>query len=124
LLLSGLALFALIAALPYSNPMGSSDSPSIFTSQKSLAVLPFNLHSKNAELAYLANGLPSELISQFSINPDILVMDKRSSFAFKDKQQTPIVVSEKLGVDYVLMGTLFKEAEDTQIKVCCFSAVK
>jgi TolB-like protein len=121
LLLSGLALFALIAALPYSNPMGSSDSPSIFTSQKSLAVLPFNLHSKNA---YLANGLPSELISQFSINPDILVMDKRSSFAFKDKHQTPIVVSEKLGVDYVLMGTLFKEAEDTQIKVCCFSAVK
>lgn len=71
----------------------------------SLAVLPFE-NLGPAEQEYLGDGLSEDIISQLSRIPEVLVISKSSSFAFKGSKLDERSIARELGVQYLLKGNV------------------
>jgi TolB-like protein len=84
-------------------------------SAKSVAVLPFVAMSNGPDDEYFADGLTEEILNSLTHLPELLVTARTSSFAFKG-QNIPIPqVAEKLGVDYVVEGSVRRDGERLRI---------
>jgi TolB-like protein len=76
--------------------------------QNSVAVLPFlDLTDAITEEPF-ADGMTEELIDKLSRVPDLRVPSPTSSFYFKGKKLTVSEIATKLGVTYVLDGSVRK----------------
>jgi serine/threonine protein kinase/tetratricopeptide (TPR) repeat protein len=73
---------------------------------ESIAVLPFENGTGDAESEYLCDGLTESLINTLSQIPDLKVISRRSTRAFKDSDEDPQTIGRKLGVQALLMGRL------------------
>jgi TolB-like protein len=74
--------------------------------QPSIAVLPFrNLSDENAHL-HIGEGLVEDLIQALSRVPNLFVISRLSSFAFRDQDRLPQEIGDALGVRYVLSGSI------------------
>lgn len=72
----------------------------------SVVVLPFiNLTASNAN-PHLAQGLTEELIFDLSMSPEFFVIDRASSFAIQGSRKDLRAVTSRLGVRYVVSGSL------------------
>jgi hypothetical protein len=76
------------------------------TAEKSIAVLPFVNMSNDPDQEPLSDGISEELLTQLSKIKDLKVIGRTSSFSFKDKNEDLRVIGEKLGVIYVLEGSV------------------
>lgn len=76
-----------------------------------LAVLPFNNVSGNPEQGYLADGLADDIITELARNRDLLVMARNSSFSFKGQDKSVPYIARRLGVRYVLDGSVRRRGE-------------
>ena len=74
----------------------------------SIAVLPFENMSGDREQEYFADGLTEEIITALSKVPRLFVIARNSSFTYKGKPVKVQQVSEDLGVQYVLEGSVRK----------------
>lgn len=74
--------------------------------QASIAVLPFDNLTANAEHAYLADGLAEELISRLSRVTGLKVPARTSSFAYRGKASDIRRIATELGVATVLEGSV------------------
>ena len=79
-------------------------------SQKSIAVLPFVDMSEDT-IRNTSRGLSEELIDHFPHIPDLKVIARTSSFAFKGKNEDMRSIAAKLGVANLLEGSVRKLAE-------------
>jgi TolB-like protein/DNA-binding winged helix-turn-helix (wHTH) protein len=77
-------------------------------SQKSVAVLPFLDLTEGMKQGEFTDGMTEELIDKLSKVPSLRVPSPTSSFYFKDKQVSVADVADKLGVAYVLDGSVRK----------------
>jgi TolB-like protein/Flp pilus assembly protein TadD len=84
---------------------------------KSIAVLPFANTSGDAGNEYFSDGLSEELISSLSRLRDLKVIGRTSSFQFKGKTDDSAAIGQKLGVVYLLEGSVRKYAERVRIAV-------
>jgi TolB-like protein/DNA-binding SARP family transcriptional activator len=74
--------------------------------QPSIAVLPFrNLSDENAHL-HIGDGLVEDLIQGLSRVPNLFVISRLSSLAFRDQDRLPQDIGDALGVQYVLSGSI------------------
>ncbi|MBV8357273.1 MAG: hypothetical protein JO189_04970, partial [Deltaproteobacteria bacterium] len=74
--------------------------------QPSIAVLPFrNLSDENAHV-HIRDGLVEDLIQALSRVPNLFVISRLSSFAFRDQDRLPQDIGDVLGVQYVLSGSI------------------
>ncbi len=73
---------------------------------KSIAVLPFVNMSGDPQQEYFSDGLSEELINKFTKLPELKVIGRTSSFAFKGKNEDLRTIGEKLKVDYLLEGSV------------------
>jgi TolB-like protein/DNA-binding SARP family transcriptional activator len=74
--------------------------------QPSIAVLPFrNLSDDNAHL-HIGDGLVEDLIQALSRVPNLFVISRLSSLAFRDQDRLPQDIGDALGVQYVLSGSI------------------
>ncbi|MBV8451974.1 MAG: hypothetical protein JOZ29_06825 [Deltaproteobacteria bacterium] len=74
--------------------------------QPSIAVLPFrNLSDEKAHLL-ISDGLVEDLIQALSRVPNLFVISRLSSFAFRDQDRLPQDIGDALGVQYVLSGSI------------------
>ena len=73
---------------------------------ESIAVLPFENGTGDEESEYLCDGLTESLINTLSQIPDLKVISRRSTWAFKDSEENPQSIGRKLGVQALLMGRL------------------
>ena len=74
--------------------------------QPSIAVLPFrNLSDENARL-HIGEGLVEDLIQALSRVPNLFVISRLSSLAFRDQDRLPQDIGDALGVQYVLSGSI------------------
>jgi TolB-like protein len=82
-----------------------------------LAVLPFDNLSGDPEQEYLSDGLTEELIAQLSrSNPDGLgVIARTSAMRYKGTGKGVDEIGRELGVDYLLEGSLRRDAERIRI---------
>ena len=89
-------------------------------SQRALiAVLPFQQIGDEANLAYLSEGLTEEVIAQLGrIRPDRLgVIARNSTAGFKAEPPDIRSIVDKLGVQYVLLGSVRRSDGRTRIAV-------
>ena len=83
--------------------------------QPSLAVLPFADLSQARDQEYLADGLAEEIINQLAQAPAMRVVGPASSFSFKGKNEDLSAVGRKLGVAYLLEGSVRKDRDHLRV---------
>jgi adenylate cyclase len=81
----------------------------------SIAVLPFENMSGDPEQEYFADGIVEELTTALSRFKWLFVIARNSSFAFKGKAVDVKEVGRRLGVHYVLEGSVRKEAGKVRV---------
>lgn len=79
--------------------------PSSFE-KPSIAVLPFDNLSDDAEQGYFADGISDDLITDLSKISGLLVIARNSTFIYKGKPIKIQQVAKELNVDYVLEGSV------------------
>jgi adenylate cyclase len=89
-------------------PLPPPDKPSI-------AVLPFQNMSGDPEQEYFADGMVEEIITALSRFKWLFVIARNSSFTFKGKAVDVKEVGRRLGVRYVLEGSVRKAAGKVRI---------
>jgi TolB-like protein/Tfp pilus assembly protein PilF len=86
-------------------------------SEKSIAVLPLVNSSGDPANEYFADGMSEEFISSLSRLQELKVVGRTSSFQFKGKTEDSKTIGEKLGVYYLLEGSVRKSADRVRIAV-------
>jgi adenylate cyclase len=81
----------------------------------SIAVLPFENMSGDPEQEYFADGMVEEIITALSRFKWLFVIARNSSFTFKSKAVDIKEVGRRLGVRYVLEGSVRKAAGKVRI---------
>ena len=81
----------------------------------SVAILPFDDLSTDQNLGYLGDGVAEDIIAALSRFPDLVVVARGSSFAYKGKAVDMRQVGNDLGVGYVLEGSVRKDSEKLRI---------
>jgi TolB-like protein/DNA-binding CsgD family transcriptional regulator/Tfp pilus assembly protein PilF len=72
----------------------------------SIGVLPFANLSADPDQEYFSDGITEDLITDLSKLPDIAVIARNSTFAFKDKPFDLVEVGRRLNVLYVVEGSV------------------
>jgi adenylate cyclase len=81
----------------------------------SIAVLPFENMSGDPEQEYFAEGMVEEIITALSRFKSLFVIARHSSFTFKGKTVDIKEVGRRLGVRYVLEGSVRKASGKVRI---------
>lgn len=83
----------------------------------SVAVLPFVNASANPEDNYIADGLGDRLRDQLGQIAGLQVVARASSIAVRDRGLSIREIAERLGVEFVIEGTLVRDDDDLRISV-------
>jgi eukaryotic-like serine/threonine-protein kinase len=81
----------------------------------SIAVLPFENRSVDAETEYLSDGLAESLIYRLSQLPNLKVTPTSVAFRYKDKQADAVKAGNELGVSAVLQGRITQRGDNLTI---------
>jgi adenylate cyclase len=81
----------------------------------SIAVLPFQNMSVDAEQEYFADGMAEDIITALSRFRNLFVIARNSSFAYKGRAVDVKRVGVELGVRYVLEGSVRKASNRVRI---------
>ncbi len=85
------------------------------SSRPSIAVLPFENMSGDEEQQYFSDGITEDIITELSRFRDLFVIARHSSFAFKGQKLDVTEIGKKLGVQYVVEGSVRKSASHVRI---------
>ncbi len=83
----------------------------------SIAVLPFQNRSTDADTDYLSDGLAESLIFRLSQLPGLKVSPTTSVMRYKGKDTDVAKIASELGVDAVMTGRLTKRGDNLNITV-------
>jgi TolB-like protein/class 3 adenylate cyclase/rhodanese-related sulfurtransferase len=89
----------------------------------SIAVLPFDNMSGDAEQDYFSDGMTEDLITDLSKVPGLFVISRNSTFTYKGKPVEVRQVAEDLGVRYVLEGSVRRAGDDVRINAQLIDAL-
>ncbi|NIS71319.1 MAG: tetratricopeptide repeat protein, partial [Proteobacteria bacterium] len=81
----------------------------------SIAVLPFNNMSGDAQQEYIADGITENIIAALSKVSEMFVIARNSVFTYKGRPVKVQQVSQELGVRYVLEGSIQKAGDRVRI---------
>ena len=122
-LIVGIGGVLLVRSLPFplfrtaQSPVVSQQQTLHQPSQASIAVLPFDNGSHDPSQEYFSDGLTETFITALSKQSALFVTDRRSAFTYKGKEVEPQQVSQELGVQYVLEGSVQKVAERVHMRI-------
>jgi TolB-like protein len=89
--------------------------PAVAVAAPTLAVLPFANMSGDPALDYFADGVTETLITGLSRSPQIRVIARTSSDAYKGKSEDIRQIGRELGARYLLEGSVQKGSEKLRI---------
>jgi TolB-like protein/class 3 adenylate cyclase/Flp pilus assembly protein TadD len=118
LLLLGLIILLTAGYIIFSNTIRKSNNNQVTSEkilEKSIAVLPFVNMSSDPQQEYFSDGLSEELINMFTKLPGLKVIGRTSSFVFKGKNEDLVNIGKKLGVAYILEGSVRKSGNTLRI---------
>jgi adenylate cyclase len=96
-------------------PESLSESKTVPTQDKSIAVLPFANMSSDPEQEYFSDGISEEIINMLAQVPGLRVAGRTSSFSFKGKNLDLRVIGEQLNVSHILEGSVRKSGNKLRI---------
>jgi eukaryotic-like serine/threonine-protein kinase len=111
----GIILLGIISAVAYSyffNRPAGGGAPI-----DSIAVLPFENRSGNADSDYLSEGLAESLIYRLSQLPNLKVSPTSSVFRYKGKETDVQKIGGELGVSAVMTGRILQRGDQLAISV-------
>ena len=79
--------------------------------------------SGDAEQEYFADGIAEDIITELSRYPDLFVVARNSSFAYRGKAVRIADVSRDLGVRYVLEGSVRRSGNRIRVNAQLIDAV-
>jgi TolB-like protein len=94
---------------------GGADEGPPLPSKPSIAVMPFSNLSGDAEQEYFADGMVEEVTAALSRFRSIFVVGSGSTLSFKGRAPSPAEVGRRLGVRYLLEGSVRKAGERVRI---------
>jgi len=101
---------------PDASPAGKTSASGLARPDKpSIAVLPFQNMSGDAEQEYFADGMVEDIITGLSRFKWLFVIARNSTFAYKGRSVDIKQVGHELGVRYVLEGSVRKAAGRVRI---------
>ena len=89
----------------------------------SIAVLPFVNMSGDPEQEYIADSITENIITALSYIPEMFVIARTSTSAYKGKAVKVKQVSEELGVRYVLEGSVMKAGDRIRVTAQLIDAI-
>ncbi len=95
----------------------ANPDPDLSGKLNTLAVLPFETFSDQRELKFFADGLVEELIHQLAANPDIRVIARTSTEAFRNTNTGIPEISRILGARYIMEGSIRQSDEILRVTV-------
>jgi adenylate cyclase len=95
--------------------VAETESPPPLPDKPSIAVLPFQNMSGDPEQEYFADGMVEEITTALSRFKWLFVIARNSSFTFKGKAVDVKEVGRRLGVRYVLEGSVRKASGKVRI---------
>jgi len=84
---------------------------------RSIAVLPFQNRSDDADTDYLSDGIAESLIFRLSQLPDLKVSPTSSVMRYKGSNTDISKIASELGVDAVMAGRLTKRGDNLNIAI-------
>jgi adenylate cyclase len=90
-------------------------SDDLIGGKSAIAVLPFDNMSGDAEQEYFSDGITEDIITELSRFPSLFVIARNSSFAFKGQAIDVTDVGKKLGVQYIVEGSVRKAGDRIRI---------
>ncbi len=112
------AALGLLLVIVYVGIQGFQEDSSleeIRPSENSIAVLPFISMGGDPEYEYLSDGISEEILNLLARVPELKVIGRTSSFAFKDKSEDLRSIGRQLGVRHVLEGSVRRD--DKRVRV-------
>jgi len=99
------------------NPAAAAPPPAAVAGPdpKSIAVLPFADMSPAKDQEYMSDGMAEELLNRLAKAPDLKVIARTSSFAFKGKDVDIAEIAGKLNVAHVLEGSVRKSGNKIRV---------
>ena len=94
---------------------GKVSLASVASDRPSIAVLPFQNMSGDADQEYFADGMVEEIITALSRIHWLFVIARNSSFTYKGRAVDVKQIGRELGVRYVLEGSVRKAGERVRI---------
>jgi TolB-like protein/DNA-binding winged helix-turn-helix (wHTH) protein len=89
--------------------------PNPESGERSIAILPFVNMSDDPGNEYFSDGLSEDILTLLANIPDLKVIGRTSSFAFKGKNEDLRVIGQSLGVKTVLEGSVRKSGDRVRI---------
>jgi TolB-like protein len=89
--------------------------PKVIADKPSIAVLPFENMSGDAEQEYFSDGMVEEIITALSRLRWLFVIARNSSFAYKGRAVDVKRIGHELGVRYILEGSVRKAGSQVRI---------
>jgi TolB-like protein len=83
-----------------------ADNHIVSRKKPSVAVLPFDNISGDAEQTYFSDGITDDIITELSRYDELLVIARHSSFAFQGTHLPAAEIARELGVDYLAEGSV------------------
>ncbi len=111
---SGEALLSATSTDTFGPKVDPNSAPPI-PDTPSIAVLPFANPSSDPEDEYFADGLAEDLITALSNVRSFFVIDRSSSFTFKGRSVGVKNIGRRLGVRYVLEGSVRKAKDKVRV---------
>ena len=95
---------------------GVSSTVTAIPGDASIAVLPFVNMSSDPEQEYFSDGLSEQVLNLLSKIPELRVIARTSSFAFKGKEDVDVAtIGQRLNVAHVLEGSVRKSGNRVRI---------
>ena len=117
-------LFYQKTAAPEFEPASIEKMVHTLPDKPSIAVLAFDNMTGDKEQDYFCDGLSEEIIAALSSVPELFVIARNSSFTYKGKSVKVQQISEELGVQYVLEGSIRKSGKKIRITAQLIDALK
>jgi len=118
------SLVVVTIALAWLKPWEAQEEPAAIEKmalplpdKPSIAVLPFDNLSGDSKQDYFAEGVTESVITELSRFRNLFVIARNSTFGYQDKPMTTKQVSEELGVQYVLEGSVQRSTDRVRVNV-------
>ena len=89
----------------------------------SIAVLPFSNLSADPEQEFFSDGITEDIITELSRYRDLFVIARNSSFIFKGTAADAREIGQKLGVRYLLEGSVRRAANRIRVSAQLIDAI-
>ena len=89
---------------------------------KSVAVLPFENLSNDANNAYFADGIQEEILTRLAGIADLKVISRTSTQQYQSKPRNLSQIAKQLGVANILEGSVQKAADQVRVNVQLINA--